>query len=104
MTNGREAIKAFMRAYLDMPPDADVEVAHGRTADAPIEPVLILTASHAGTVARIALPPADARVVADLCEATLRRHPQSELENLILALRYGADAIDTAEAPHTTEE
>jgi hypothetical protein len=95
---GREAILAFMRAYLEMPPDADVEVGFGHDVDTPDELLLTVKVSHPQWphVAMIAMPPGDARGVADLCEATLRRHPESELENLILALRYGADVADKA--------
>src|SRR4029077_7495129 len=98
LSDGREAILAFMRFYLDLPRDADVEVSRGQTVDAPVKPVLILRASHAGTAAQIILPTDDARTLADLCEGTLRRYPESELGNLILALRHGADQID-ASAP-----
>ncbi len=105
MSGGREAILSFMRAYLDMPPDADVEVTAGRLADVPGDVMLVVKLSHRGKLAgKIAMPTDAARTFADLCEQTLHRHPQSQLENLIMALRYGADAIDKAGATPTTEE
>ncbi len=103
MSDGRAAILAFMRAYLDMPPDADVEVTAGHAVEAPGDVVLVVKLSHRGKpAAMIAMPTDTARVFADLCEATLHRHPQSQLENLILALRYGADAIDKSGDTTTT--
>lgn len=101
MSDGREAILRFMRAYLNMPPDTDVEVGAGHAEDAPGGLLLTVKVSHPEHphVSVLALPADAARVLADLCEATLHRHPQSELENLILALRYGADQIDWAATP-----
>ena len=97
---GREAVLAFMRDYLEMPRDADVEIGAGHAAKAPDELLVTVKVSaphHAVLV--LALPPHAARTFADLCEQTLHRHPQSELENLILGLRHGANVIDKAAAP-----
>lgn len=99
--SGGEAVMAFLRGYLAMPDDADIEVSLGHVLKAENMPLLIIKVSHPRRdELAIGLPSSDARALADICEATLHRYPsQVGLENLILALRHGADTIDKAGPP-----
>ena len=81
---------AFLDAFMAAPADADIEIRGVR--DEHGSPALAITLCgtlHAFTCA-------EARIVADIAEDTMRKFPQSAnvWSNLIVALRGASDSVD----------
>lgn len=96
MSTGKQAILQFFRQFLDMPGGADIEVRGRHIAGDPESRWLVLSVSCAGCeTAEIQMTLRGAREFAGIVEQTLRRFPDVPgLDNLILALREGADRME----------
>lgn len=89
------AASDFLRVYMLMPNDADIEVSCGMLDGG--EPILIVEAKHSEwQTAGIALTMESARHMADALEQTMHEHRLGAVifPNLILALRQGAAVLE----------
>ena len=96
----RKRTKKFLRAYSRAPNDADiaVRIGHEESEGAPAVFISIGNDMHAFSVW-------EARVVAAAAEKTLPMSNGNDgLENLILALRLGADTAEKAGPSPSTKE
>lgn len=86
----RKRAMIFLDAYMRAPADADLEIRGGRDdRGSPALAVTLCGTLHAFTCA-------EARIVSDIAEDTMRHFPQSAdvWSNLIVALRGAADRVE----------
>jgi hypothetical protein len=85
-------VLAFIKAFRDAPNDADIEVRTGKTEDG-IPAILVSIGKNDH-----AMLASEARIVAGIMEKTMwefpNSHQSSELPNIIMGLRAGADAAE----------
>jgi len=87
----KERAHALLKAYSEVPNDADIEVQCGTTHNG--MPAVLISIG----AARYPILAAVARVLADAVADAIAANPLAPLngfDNLILALRYGADEAD----------
>lgn len=101
----RMRIMKFIDAFHAAPNDADIEIKIGAIDDGQAAVLVTINGSGYG------LTVTEARKVADTMEEVMNAHPAdpegATLPNIIMALRFGSDAAESARtppAPRATQE